>query len=391
MAVEERSSKATPTCPMGTPATTPPEQLDPQLAQLEEKVRRLESQLSFQASLLDHVHSAVIATDIHGAITHWNRFAEKLYQWRTEEVLGKNIVDVTVPDTERQRGREITAALASSSLQWEGEFRVRRKDGSTFSAWVADSVILSETGEIAGYIGVSNDITERKHLEKQLREAQKFESLGILAGGLAHDFNNLLVGILGNTSILQEMFRASDSVRSRLDDIAQAGERTADLVRQMLAYAGKGRYSMEPVDISTQVRQVKAEMSGAIPPNVEVRLELEQIPATIRADATQIRQVVRNLLLNAVEAVGERPGRVTMRTGTASDGYIFLEVYDDGCGMDETTQARIFDPFFSTKFPGRGLGLAAVQGIVKSHKGILTVHSSAGRGSTFRLLLPVAP
>jgi two-component system cell cycle sensor histidine kinase/response regulator CckA len=374
---------------MRTPNTMPPEQLDPQVAELEAKVRRLESQLSIQASLLDHVHSAVIATDIRGAITHWNRFAEKLYQWREEEVLGKNIMDVTVPDSERQRGREIIAALASTVGHWEGEFRVRRKDGSTFPAWVADSVIRNEKGDVAGYVGVSTDITERKHLENQLREAQKFESLGILAGGVAHDFNNLLVGILGNTSILQEMFSAADPVRLMLNDIVQASERAAELVSQMLAYAGKGRYFLEPVDLSIQAREINAEMRGTVPPNVEVRLELQQIPA-IRADVTQIRQIVRNLLINAVEAVGENPGRVTMRTGIESAGYVFLEVHDNGCGMDEATQARIFDPFFSTKFPGRGLGLAAVQGIVRSHKGTLTVHSAGGRGSTFRLLLPVA-
>jgi PAS domain S-box-containing protein len=368
-----------------------PEPLKPKaLEELEARIRLLESQLSFQASLLDHAYCAVIATDTHGTITHWNRFAENLYQWRAAEVLGKNILDILIPDSELTQSRQILEGLASDSGHWEGEFQVRRKDGSTFPAWVADSAIRGEKGEIAGFVGVSTDITERKRLEKQLREAYKFESLGILAGGVAHDFNNLLVGILGNTSIVQEVLAADDPMRPLLDDVVHAGERAAELVQQMLAYAGKGRYFLEPVDLAAKVREIDTEMRGAIPANVEVRLEPRENAGTVQADATQIRQVITGLLLNAVEAIGEGPGVVTIRTGVESNGYAFLEVRDTGCGMDEATQAMIFDPFFSTKFQGRGLGLAAVQGIVKAHKGTLTVQSAAGRGSAFRLELPVS-
>jgi two-component system cell cycle sensor histidine kinase/response regulator CckA len=360
------------------------------LEESEQRLQRLESQLSFQTSLLDHVYTAVIAIDTEGRITQWNRSAEKLYQWRADEVLGKKIMDIVVPESERQRSEEIMAALASAAGHWEGEFRVRRRDGYTFPAWVADSVIRNEKGEIAGYVGVSTDITDRKLLEEQLRQAYKYESLGIMAGGLAHDFNNLLVGILGNSSILQEMVSEDDPMRAMLDDIVQASARAADVVQQMLAYAGKRRYFLESLDLSAQVRKICADMRGSIPPNVEVRLELEDNPAPIRADPTQIRQIVMNLLLNAAEAIGGRPGTVTIRTETESNGYILLEVSDNGCGMDQATQAKIFDPFFSTKFQGRGLGLPAVQGIVKAHKGALTVRSSAGQGSVFSLRLPIA-
>jgi signal transduction histidine kinase len=248
--------------------------------------------------------------------------------------------------------------------------------------------------------------TERRRLEEQLRHAQKLESLGLLAGGVAHDFNNLLTGILGNASLVLDVMPADPEVKSMLQDIIRASERAADLTRQLLAYAGKGKFIIEPVDCSALVRDISELLRSSVPRSVELSLELHPDLPPIEADTSQIQQLVMNLILNAVEATGERPGIVRVTTEVREVGtgdrlahfrpdppqpgsYVAVEVMDDGCGMTDQVQAQIFDPFFTTKFTGRGLGLAAALGIVRGHKGCIGVESREGCGSTFTVLIPV--
>jgi signal transduction histidine kinase len=246
---------------------------------------------------------------------------------------------------------------------------------------------------------------ERRNLEEQLRHAQKLESLGLLAGGVAHDFNNLLTGILGNASLVIEMVPDQLGVRSMLQDIIRASERAADLTRQLLAYAGKGKFVIEPVNASALVRDISELLRSSVPRTVELALDLHPNLPCIEGDASQIQQLVMNLILNAVEATGERPGRVrvttTIREVRAGDRlqhfrpdppvpgvYVAVDVMDDGCGMSDTVKAQIFDPFFTTKFTGRGLGLSAALGIVRGHRGAIGVESAEGSGSHFSVLLP---
>jgi two-component system, cell cycle sensor histidine kinase and response regulator CckA len=246
---------------------------------------------------------------------------------------------------------------------------------------------------------------ERRNLEDQLRHAQKLESLGLLAGGVAHDFNNLLTGILGNASLVLEIVDADSETRSMLHDIIRASERAADLTRQLLAYAGKGKFVIEPVDVSELVRDISELLRSSVPRTVELALDLNLGLPPIEGDSSQIQQLVMNLILNAVEATGERPGKVRVTTGVrqirSADRlsefrpdpppagiYVTIEVRDDGCGMNERIKAQIFDPFFTTKFTGRGLGLAAALGIVRGHKGAIGVSSAEGTGSAFTVLLP---
>jgi signal transduction histidine kinase len=246
---------------------------------------------------------------------------------------------------------------------------------------------------------------ERRNLEEQLRHAQKLESLGLLAGGVAHDFNNLLTGILGNASLVMEILEPVNEVKGMLTDIIRASERAADLTRQLLAYAGKGRFVIEPVDVSTLVQDISELLRSSVPRTVELSLELQSDLPTIEADCSQIQQLVMNLILNAVEATGERPGVVHVATGvrqvTSADRvghfrpdppqpgtYVAVQVKDDGCGMSDVVRAQIFDPFFTTKFTGRGLGLAAALGIVRGHHGAIGVDSAENLGSTFTVLLP---
>jgi signal transduction histidine kinase len=247
---------------------------------------------------------------------------------------------------------------------------------------------------------------ERRALEDQLRRAQKLESLGLLAGGVAHDFNNLLTGILGNASLVLEIAPFDSAVRGMLQDIIRASERAADLTRQLLAYAGKGKFIIEPVDASAVVRDISELLRASVPRTVELGLDLQPDLPRIEGDPTQIQQLVMNLILNAVEATEEQPGMVRIATCAYEIGrsdtvahfrpdplppgrYVAIQVSDDGCGMSENVKAQIFDPFYTTKFTGRGLGLSAALGIVRSHKGAIAVESIEGAGSTFNVLLPV--
>jgi signal transduction histidine kinase/ActR/RegA family two-component response regulator len=268
------------------------------------------------------------------------------------------------------------------------------------------SPLVRSGGERDGVLVMAVDVSERKAFELQIRQTQKLESLGVLAGGIAHDFNNLLTGIMGNASLVFEEMSSTDPQRNYLRQVISASQRASDLTRQLLAYAGKGRFVIERVNISQLVTEISSLIRTSISRNVQLQLALDPDIPAIEADASQIQQVVMNLVINGSEAIPEK-GRVIVSTGLedlneaairsfsqsekALPGrYVSLEVQDNGSGMDEETISRIFDPFFTTKFTGRGLGLAAVQGVVRSHKGLLGVRSAPGQGTTFRLLFPVA-
>ena len=248
-------------------------------------------------------------------------------------------------------------------------------------------------------------IDQRRRADEQMRNAQKLESLGVLAGGIAHDFNNLLVGVLGNAGLALLELPDDSPARQPIRDIEVSAQRAADLTRQMLAYSGRGRFRVEPVDLSAVVEEMSQLLRRVISKQTHLSLRLgRQVPAVV-ADVTQLRQVVMNLITNASDALGETGGTVTLETGTVMANramlastylneelppgrYVYLAVSDTGSGMDAATSARIFEPFFTTKFTGRGLGLAAVLGIVRGHKGAISVESAPGRGTRFRVLLP---
>ncbi len=254
---------------------------------------------------------------------------------------------------------------------------------------------------------VRDYLDERRKSEEKLRDTQKLESLGVLAGGVAHDFNNLLTGILGNASLAIECLPAgSHESESLLHDVVQASERAAHLTRQLLAYAGKGRFVIERVDLSDLVRGVTHLVQSSIAKNARLQLDLAGGLPPIEGDVAQIQQIVMNLVINAGEAIPSgRTGEIRVSTGLEKisqeyidrnlspseiepGSYVVLQVRDTGEGMDEARLARIFDPFYTTKFTGRGLGLAAVLGIVRSHKGALKVESAPDSGSTFQVFFP---
>jgi two-component system, cell cycle sensor histidine kinase and response regulator CckA len=254
-------------------------------------------------------------------------------------------------------------------------------------------------------IGVCSDITERRQQEEYLRQSQKMESLGILAGGIAHDFNNLLLGIMGNASLALEKLPQESSVRGLLDEVNKASLRAGALTKQLLAYAGKARFFTELVSPADLIREIIALVRLATPQKVSFDMNLQEDLPSIEVEASQIHQVILNLVVNAVEAIGQQIGCVSITTELQAltpeeirarsprlrpGAYVAITVQDTGCGMDEATMSRIFDPFFTTKFSGRGLGLAAVLGIVSGHQGTLRVVSTPGKGSAFTILLPPA-
>jgi PAS domain S-box-containing protein len=244
------------------------------------------------------------------------------------------------------------------------------------------------------------DITAKRQFEQHLQQTAKLESLGVLAGGIAHDFNNLLVGIMGNISLALEILPKLTPVREMLEDAVIASERAALLTRQLLAYAGKGQFKLEPLDISALVRDTRQLIRAKIPSNVTLKLLLAENLPPVQGDFSQIQQVIMNLVINAAESFEQnRTGEIRVSTAPfhlvdshepPPGQYICLKVEDEGCGMGIETAARIFEPFFTTKFTGRGLGLAAVQGVIRSHRGSLGVESNLGKGSTFTVLLPVS-
>jgi signal transduction histidine kinase/DNA-binding response OmpR family regulator len=241
--------------------------------------------------------------------------------------------------------------------------------------------------------------------EERLRQGQKMESIGVLAGGVAHDFNNLLASVMGNASLLRE--EVSGEKLEKVESIIRASERAADLTRQLLAYAGKGRVVVAIHDFSHIVRDMTDLLRASIPKKVSLKLALADDLPGVEADRGQLQQIVMNLVLNGAEAIGaDRPGTLTVGVGArqasatdrvsdeitgrplAPGSYVWLEVADTGSGMDEATRTRIFDPFFTTKFLGRGLGLAAVAGIVQMHHGAIQLRTAPGQGATFRVYLP---
>lgn len=359
------------------------------------------------AAIVESSDDAIVSKNLAGIIQTWNQGAERIYGYSAREMIGRPM-SLLLPADRPDEESEILGRLARGERVEHFETARLRKDGSRIEVSLSISPVYDKEGSIIAASHVARDITERRSLETQRLHAQKLESLGVLAGGVAHDFNNLLTGILGNASLVIEDLVPTSPNRRILGECVQAAERAAQLTRQLLAYAGKGRFVTEAIDLSALVREISSLIQASISRKVQIRLELASNLPPVEADAGQLQQVIMNLIMNGAEAIGENVGLVicTTTAQTVDEAYIralgpegrqivpghyvLLEVHDSGCGMDEATLPRIFEPFFTTKFTGRGLGLAAVSGIVHGHNGALKVYSSPGKGSTFKVLFPAA-
>jgi two-component system, cell cycle sensor histidine kinase and response regulator CckA len=378
-----------------------------QLAGAEEQILGARAQAQ---ALLDNIPHMAWMKNTRGVFLAVNQAFAQACGLSKEDVLGKTDRDIW-PIEHADKYTQDDLRVIASGQQFFVEERIA--EGGDFK-WFETfkTPIRDGKGTVVGTVGLARDITDRKRaeaehqlLERHLQETQKLESLGVLAGGIAHDFNNLLVAVLANADLALHMLARAEprqDIVERIADVRNAALHAAELTNQMLAYSGRGHFEVRPVSLTALVLDMGHLLAASLSKKARVTYDLPEIPA-VQADVAQMRQVIMNLITNASDALGDNAGSIHVRTGMERVGasladlyghaplvpgsYAFLEVADDGCGMDAEVRARLFEPFFTTKFTGRGLGLSAVQGIVRAHGGGIVLRSAPGAGTTIKVLL----
>jgi len=387
---------------------------DTDLKQSEELLRY---QLNLADAIATHAAEALFLVDNEGRTTFANPAAEAMFGWASDELVGHFLHERLFCGQEQGLRQidvqpQFRALQSGDTIREEGLFVHQ----AGYAVPVSCSVSPIRGAELmAGAVLVVRDMTEQRRAEasgreheEALQQSQKLESIGVLAGGIAHDFNNLLTGIMGNAGLARRAIAAgrTEQAAALLRDVVTASERAADLTRQLLAYAGKGRFVVQPVDLCKLVKDVSTLIRASISKKITLVLDVPDEPLLIEADRAQLQQLVMNLVINGGEAIGDQPGTLSVRIRTdhfterreyprtegfpiTAGNYVRMDVSDTGAGMDKETRRRIFEPFFTTKFLGRGLGLSAALGIVRSHRGAIGLRSEAGKGTTFTILLPL--
>lgn len=353
----------------------------------------------------------LLVTDAAGGTQFLNQAWARMHGYEPAQVLGH---EMRLYHTPEQLQGELHPALEEvrRTGAFEGEVGHRRRDGSTFPTWTSVTLLLDPGGEPAGFVMFARDITarreaacERQRLEEKVQRLQRFESLASLAGAVGHDYNNLLTGVLGNAALARRELAETSPVYAHLRQIEGAAERAVDLTGQLLAYAGEHPPQTRTLDVGELVDELRPKLAEIVGDRARLEIHHKRHLPAIQADPAQLRQVLESLVANAADAVEDGDGVVSVRTtsrkvdrsyladtlldeGQPEGTYVLLSVSDTGVGMDEATRERMFDPFFSTKSDARGLGLAAVLGIVRGHAGTLRVFSRPRRGTTLELLFP---
>jgi signal transduction histidine kinase len=323
--------------------------------------------------------------DARQIVTAWRGRAQAIFGRVPSESIGHTIEQLGFP-------RALGESLRPGAAQF---VEVARKDGSIVSCRMRQSVARNRTRSF--FV----DVTAERAADQAACERKRWESLGAVAGGTAHSFNNLLTGVIGHATLLLERMSLADRSRPGLEAIVECGERAAEIARRMLDYSGHGQIFQQPVDINRAAATALDRVAGLMGPRILVKTRYSPQTLQIRGDERQLEDLIGALIVNAVEAIGQRAGKIEVETmaakldstldvstGTLDHGhYVKLRLRDNGCGMDAATQARMFDPFFSTKFVGRGLGLAAAAGIVRGHSGGIRVETQASRGTTIEVFL----
>lgn len=356
---------------------------------------------------LDHI--SVVGSDY--TYRYVNKAYTNAHGIPASQIIGINVADLLGTKIfEKLVKPNLDMCFSGTEISYESWFSFK-KTGNRYMA-VTYLPLLEKDGKINGVAVISHDITgiknaelEKQELEKQVQQAQKLESLGVLAGGIAHDFNNILMAILGNADLALMDVSTANPAYSNIKAIETAAKRAADLAKQMLAYSGKGKFLIEQIDLNEAVDEMTHILEVSISKKAVIKYHYSHDLPLIEADATQIRQILMNLVTNASDAIDRTSGVISITTGAMdcnsdclastyidesldSGQYVYVEVTDTGCGMDKETQKKIFDPFFTTKFTGRGLGLSAVLGIIRGHKGAIKVYSEPGRGTSIKVLFP---
>ena len=419
--------------------------------QAEEALRESEDRYR---TLVGAIPDPVVVYDSEGSTTYVNDAFVKVYGWSQEELIGGRI-DFVPPEETGSTQEAWGRTLEDGTVFFET--KRLNKNGDLLDIQLRTAILHDQEGKHVFSIVIHRDVTvlkqaetalrkahdelevrveertvelakaneelcdkiveskkaeeEKLTLERQARHAQKLESLGVLAGGIAHDFNNILMAILGNADLALDGLSPMSPARGNLQEIERASKRAAELVTQMLAYSGKGRFVIEPIDIGGLIEEVAHLIEVSTSKKAVLKYNLAENLPSFDGDVTQIRQIIMNLIINASEAIGDKGGVITLSTGAMDcdhayfndvnevlraslekplpEGvYTYFEVADTGCGMDAETIEKIFDPFFTTKFTGRGLGMSAALGIVRGHKGALKIYSEVDKGTTFKVLFP---
>ncbi len=378
---------------------------------LREKIGQLAASERNYRELVQGANAIVLRWDRDGRILFMNDYGLRLFGFTREELVGRHVVGTIVPE----RGADGTdlARMIDDIIRHPGDYQLnenenRTKDGRRLIVQWTNRAVTDDDGELVELLSVGTDVTEQRRLEAELRQAQKLEAIGTLAGGIAHDFNNILTAIFGFTELAMMEAAGNPTLRHLLDQQLTAARRARDLVRQILAFSRRSEQAKSPLQISLLVKETLKLLRASLPATIDIRAEITS-SATILADPTQIHQMLMNLATNALHAMEERGGRLSFTLDETEIGqeeaaegsaprlpagrYLRLTVSDTGCGIDQEHLDKIFEPYFTTKEPGKGtgLGLAVVHGIVRTHGGVIQVDSTPGRGSTFTVLLPLAP
>jgi len=364
--------------------------------------KRAQAELNRLAAAVQQTAESILITDPDGNIEYANPAFERISGYSREEVLGQNPRLLKSGKTDDAVYRDLWQKISQGEV-WVGLLINRKKDGTLFTERATISAVLDESGKIVQYVAVKQDTTHEMHLEGQLRQAQKMEAIGQLAGGVAHDFNNLLTAINGYTSLALQKLDDENSVKPYLEEVKKAGERATNLTRQLLAFGRKQILQPVALDLNGVVTDMNKMLRRLIGEDIELRAQLAPALKRTKGDPGQIEQVLVNLVVNARDAM-PRGGTMIIETanaqldqefarnhvGSQAGNYVMLAVSDTGCGMAEETRARIFEPFFTTKEKGKGtgLGLSTVYGIVKQSGGSIWVYSELGKGTSFKVYLP---
>ena len=354
-------------------------------------------------ALVENSWEVLLLLDQDGRITYTTPSAGRQFGWTPDSMIGRALVDLLHPEDQRHVAQRLSSAAGRPGEQMMTEARIRRSDGSYRSM---DAIVVSRLHEPAvnGIVFNARDITEGRRLEEQLRQAQKMEAVGRLAGGVAHDFNNLLTAILGYCNLALDDMAPDDVSRRDLEEIKDAGERAATLTRQLLAFSRRQMLQPEPVDLNGLVQQTQKMLTRILGEDIELSIELAADLPLVTADPASVEQIIVSLAMNARDAMPEG-GHLVLETavveldGSYADShatvlpgpYVMLAVSDTGEGMDAATRSRVFEPFFTTKAQGKGsgLGLATVYGIVKQSGGYIWVYSEPAHGTVFKVYLPI--
>jgi PAS domain S-box-containing protein len=386
---------------------------------MEGDIARANESESLYRLLAENIHDVVWTMDLRGKILYCSDSILSQRGFKAEDIIGTQFTAHSTPEAAELLARNLKEELEKDDVpnvdrnrSSVSEIEVYCADGS--KKWVesVSSFLRDSDNQPIGVLGVSRDVDDRKRseisrrvLESKMQEMQKMEGLGILAGGIAHDFNNVLVGIMGYNDLALNKIPANVGGREYIEESVASARQAADLCKQLLAYSGRGQFVVKAVDLAEMVASMMKLLQVTISKDIELSGAFQEKTPIIEADATQIQQAVMNLVINGAEAIGEVPGRISISVGsqTIDDAqmgtlignpnlepgpFVYLEVTDSGCGMDGITVEKMFNPFFSTKESGHGLGLSALIGIIRGHRGGIAVRSEPGTGTSIRLLFP---